>query len=87
MRPTITILYFASLRETLGEDQQITDLPEHVNTVAELAEHLANTGTEAWRILCDSNQVLVAVNQEIVSREHVLTGGEEIAFFPPVTGG
>jgi len=83
----VQVRYFASLRESLGSDGQQLDLPEGVKTAGDLAEHLAADRVENGSVLTDPNAVLVAVNQEIVTREYTLTDGDEIAFFPPVTGG
>jgi sulfur-carrier protein len=83
----LNIQYFASLREALGRSSEVLALPADVSTVAALAAYLATSRGEAWAILQDTTQVLVAVNQTIVDRDHALTGTEEVAFFPPMTGG
>ncbi len=83
----LNMQYFASLREALGCSSEVLALPADVSTVAALAAHLAPSRGEAWAILQDATQVLVAVNQTIVDRDHALTGTEEVAFFPPMTGG
>jgi len=83
----LRVLFFASLRERLGTDRVELPLPEGVITVHGLADHLAGQGNDSWRMLLDDEQVLVAVDQTIVERQHPLEGNEEVAFFPPVTGG
>lgn len=83
----LKVLFFANLREQLGTDREELALPEGVFTVEGLASHLAREGDDAWRMLLDDEQVLVAVDQTIVDRRHPLEGDEEVAFFPPVTGG
>ena len=83
----LTVLYFASLREEIGTDREELERPEEVNDVGDLARHLAGTGDGKRKVLLDDNRVLVAVNQTIVDRTEVLRGDEEVAFFPPVTGG
>lgn len=83
----LRVLFFASLREQLGTDRMELALPHGVSSVDALAAHLAGEGGETWRMLLDEEQVLVAVDQTIVDRRHPLQGGEEVAFFPPVTGG
>jgi molybdopterin synthase sulfur carrier subunit len=83
----LNIQYFASLRETLGRSAEVLALPEGVGTVGALADHLASSRGGAWPALQDVTQVLVAVNQTIVDRGYPLTGTEEVAFFPPMTGG
>lgn len=87
MSDMLRIHYFASLREALGTGQQELPLPEGVATVGELADHLAEQGGSGWEVLKEDGRVLAAVNQTMVERSHALKGDEEVAFFPPVTGG
>jgi len=84
---TVKILYFARLREALGKDAEELVLPEGVDTIGGLAEFLRRRG-EAWATeLGAGKSVRVAVNQDMADPETPISGGEEIAFFPPVTGG
>ena len=84
---TVRVLYFARLRETLGKDEEELVLPEGVDTVGELAAFLRKRG-ETWASeLGLGKAVRVAVNQDMAGPETRISGGEEIAFFPPVTGG
>lgn len=83
----LTINYFASLREELGSSGESLALPQHVSDVAGLIDHLVRTRAESWSALEDSSRVLIAVDQVIVDRAHRLQGSEEVAFFPPMTGG
>ena len=75
---TITVLYFASIRERLGQDRKELDLPASV-TIAEVWTQ--STG-EPW-----SGQALAAINQEYAKAGDKVAEGDEVAFFPPVTGG
>ncbi len=81
----LKVVYFASLREQLGVEQENLELPEGVATVAQLTEHLVARG-DSWQPLAASN-LLVAVDQEMVDQDCAIQGGEEVAYFPPVTGG
>ena len=63
-----------------------TDVVKDV-VVGQLVDHLVDIRGERWAALQDKSRVLVAVDQTIVPRSHVLRGGEEVAFFPPMTGG
>lgn len=81
------IQYFASLRETLGTQGEELTLPAQVHNVEQLASHLSQSRAGQWVVLEDAARVLIAVNQTIVERSHPLQGTEEIAFFPPMTGG
>lgn len=82
----LTIQYFASVRETLGKSSEQIVLPDNISTVAELTELLATRG-HVWQLLLDGSQVLIAVNQSVADRSTSLQGSEEVAFFPPMTGG
>ena len=82
----LKILYFASLREALDSSGEALALPAGVASVAALREHLAARGG-AWRKLVESQSLRAAVNQKMVDAEAAIADGDEIAFFPPVTGG
>ena len=81
----IRILYFASLRERLGSAEET--LQEFPATLAALRAQLAARGGVWDEVFADEQRVLAAVNQEMVPAEQVLKAGDEIGFFPPVTGG
>lgn len=78
----LTLVYFASLREALGKAGEQITLPPGVSTVADLIAELVSQ-----RAALSDKRLLVAVNQEMVDRTHPLQDGDEVAFFPPVTGG
>ena len=82
----LKLCFFASVREQLGTAEENMVLPQEVATVGDLAELLAQRGNP-WNILSDEKSVLIAVNQQICARGQALQGSEEIAFFPPMTGG
>jgi len=82
----ITVLYFARLREALGRGSERLDLPADIKTVGALRAHLAGRGGE-WAGALSGPAVRVAVNQVMADAATVLADGDEIAFFPPVTGG
>ncbi|HIQ40040.1 MAG TPA: molybdopterin converting factor subunit 1 [Sulfurivirga caldicuralii] len=81
----ITILYFASLREQLGCAQEVLDV--EANTVEELLPILCERGPQWQQALCDNAHLQVAVNHTVVDLATPLKEGDEVAFFPPVTGG
>jgi molybdopterin synthase sulfur carrier subunit len=83
----VKVLFFASLREALGPAGEEIELPADVATVAALRVHLARRGG-AWEgALAEKKNVRAAVNQDMVKPGAAIRGGDEIAFFPPVTGG
>ena len=82
----LTIKFFASLREALGCPEERMALPPEVLTLGELRQCLAARGGE-WRRLTESRNLRCAVNQEMANDVTRLSDGDEVAFFPPVTGG
>lgn len=81
----IKVLYFASLRERLGLADETLD--EHPATLAGLRDALAARG-EPWReVFAGDMRVLAAVNQQMVGDDGLVNDGDEVGFFPPVTGG
>ena len=83
----LTILYFAWLRERVGMAAEALALPPGVATVADLVEHLAARGPGYAAAFANRRAVRCAVNQEFAPASAVLHPGDEVAFFPPVTGG
>lgn len=87
---SITVKFFASLREQLGTSQlrlDATDLPGLPCTVDELRSALRQRGADWERALDRGAAVRAAVNQKMVNPEDAVFDGAEVAFFPPVTGG
>lgn len=83
----ITLLYFARLRETLGTGQEQLALPAGVSSLRALRAHLAQRG-DAWaREMGEGRNLRAAVNQTIATADMPVADGDEVAFFPPVTGG
>jgi sulfur-carrier protein len=83
----IRILYFASLRERLGTgSEEMEPLPEGAR-VAEIAAILRGRGAPWDQVLGEDQTIMVAVNQEMANLEKPVRDGDEVAFFPPVTGG
>jgi len=82
----ITVLFFAGLREAVGTSSETLSLPSGVTTVAALRDHLAARG-DKWIALASAKNLRAAVNQDMVSLSAAIKDGDEIAFFPPVTGG
>ena len=87
----VNVLYFASLREQLGRGSEAIELPAGVATLAGLRAHLCERGGAWVTSLAEGRAVRVAVNQDMLPRGEAgnapIKAGDEIAFFPPVTGG
>lgn len=83
----LKVLYFARLREALGTSAEEIALPEGVSNVAGLMIWLAGRGGVWHQEFAGCRLVRAAVNQELVQDTAMIKPGDEIAFFPPVTGG
>jgi len=83
----IKVLYFAGLREQLGTSGEEIDVPAAVTTVDGLRAHLRTRGGSYEKVLSEKNLVRAAVNQDMVQASARIEAGDEVAFFPPVTGG
>ena len=81
------ILYFAWLRTKIGKAEETIDPPAGVTDVAGLLDWLKSRGAGFADALSSDKIVRVAVNQEYVSWDHPVRPGDEVALFPPVTGG
>jgi molybdopterin synthase sulfur carrier subunit len=81
---SVRVLYFAGLREAFGCAGETIDLPAEVATVAALRDLLVGQGREK---LASAKNLRCAVNQEMAEPEVTIKDGDEVAFFPPVTGG
>ena len=86
MTTKVKVLYFASLREAVGRSSEEFDVPIDVATVGALRAHLAGRG-EGWQALAAGRNVSAALNQRMVGADAAIAAGDEVAFFPPVTGG
>jgi molybdopterin synthase sulfur carrier subunit len=83
----ITLLYFARLRETFGLSSEQVELPAQVKDVRSLTDWLRQRGGIWQEELAPARPVRVAINQDMANSETAVHDGDEIAFFPPVTGG
>lgn len=81
------LLYFSWVRQKIGRSEETMDLPAGVATVRALTQHLAGLGPNYRDAFVDLARLRVAVNQEHVSFDAPCAANDEIAFFPPVTGG
>ena len=81
------LLYFAWLRARIGQAEEELAVPAEVRDVAGLLEWLRGRGPGYAEALRDLSVIRVAVNQDYVGSDHPIREGDEIALFPPVTGG
>ena len=79
----LNVVFFARYREALGLDSESVD--GEFASIDQLRMHLAQRGG-AWQVLAESN-LMCARNEELCKLDEGLADGDEVAFFPPVTGG
>jgi len=83
----VKLLYFAWVRERIGAHEEDFALPAGVATVGDLIAHLAARGDGYAHAFADPAQIRAAVNQETAQPGDAVADGDEVAFFPPMTGG
>lgn len=81
------ILYFAWLRTKAGLGEEEVAPPAEIATVGALVEWLKGRNPGLAEAFADMRLIRVAVNQDYAGLDHAIAAGDEIAFFPPVTGG
>ena len=87
MTGRVTVLYFAWMAERVGAAQEDVALPDGVRTVGDLIQHLSAVSPGHASAFSNSRTVRCAVNQEFAGADQGVRPGDEVAFFPPVTGG
>jgi molybdopterin synthase sulfur carrier subunit len=83
----VTLLYFAWVRQKVGVSEERIDLPSGVRTVAELVAYLRDRGPEFQDAFSEPARLRAAVNREHAVWQASVGPEDEVAFFPPVTGG
>ncbi len=83
----IRILYFALLRDAMGMAEETPEVPDDVTTTGALRDWLRSRGEPWATALGNQRRIRAAVNQEMADPEDSIKDGDEVAFFPPVTGG
>ena len=81
------LIYFAWVRERIGKPEEEVDLPNNIETVADLLRWLKGRGEEYENALQYPDVIRVAINHEHVDHREKIAGAREIALFPPMTGG
>ena len=81
------IRYFAWLRDHTGHGQEEMPCPSNVKTISDLISHLEDQDQKYKMAFAQKQVIRVAINHEFASIDDAVTDQDEIAFFPPVTGG
>ena len=84
---TIQLVFLARFRERFGVSREAFALSADINTVSALLAALRERGGAFAEELAEGRAFRVAVNQEVVALDHPVKAGDEVAIFPPVTGG
>ena len=83
----VTLVYFAWVRELIGKDEEALEVPDDIATAGKLIGWLVEKGGGYREALGDPERIRIAVNQTHVAADHAIAAGDEVALFPPVTGG
>jgi molybdopterin synthase sulfur carrier subunit len=81
------VLYFAWVRQKVGVGSERVSPPPGVTDIGGLMDWLSGQSPGHAEAFAHGRQIRAAVNQEFCTRDHPVRAGDEIAFFPPVTGG
>ncbi len=87
MNRSLHILYFAWVRQKVGLSGEEVSPPVEVVDIAGLMRWLAGRSPGHAAAFANARQIRAAVNQEFAAPDHRFAPGDEVAFFPPVTGG
>lgn len=83
----LSLVFFASVREKLGVEKEQWAWSAEISTVGQLLAALIEAKGESWGAVLLQPNLLIAVNQEMANSDSAISDGDEVAFFPPVTGG
>ena len=83
----INVLYFASLKESVGTAAETIELEAGISDIQSLRRWISQRGEPWASSLGEQRRLMASVNQEMARPETTVEDGDEVAFFPPVTGG
>ncbi|MCB4918336.1 molybdopterin converting factor subunit 1 [Brucella intermedia] len=83
----VKLVYFAWVREKIGKGEETIELPSPKMTVGDLIGHLKSLGPEYDAAFEHEHVIRAAINQEHAEHDELVNDGDEVALFPPMTGG
>ncbi len=83
----MNILYFALIREHIGKSSETIDLPDDILTVGDVIDHLETLGENYKNAFAQPDLIRASINDEYVNLDHKISKNDELALFPPMTGG
>ena len=81
------VLYFSWIKDKLGKSYEEIQIKDNIKTINDLIELLKNTDETYKKVFEDTSSIMVSINMETASFENSIYNNDEIAFFPPMTGG
>ena len=83
----MVVKYFSWIKEHIGKSEEVIDLPIDITTIKELIIYLENLNENYSLAFEKKNLIKIAINKSYSSLDDKIDNNDEIAFFPPVTGG
>jgi molybdopterin synthase sulfur carrier subunit len=83
----LKLVYFAWIRDKIGKAEEVVEVDQAVKTIADLVNWLRTHSDVYADAFTDMSTVRCAINLDYVIADAVLSEGDEVGFFPPVTGG
>ena len=81
------ILYFSWIKDGIGKNREEIDIDESIKTISDLIDFLINKNEDYKKVFSDLSSVKFSKNMNLVSIDENINNNDEIAFFPPMTGG
>lgn len=81
------ILYFSWVKDKVGKSQEVLHIEENIKNVADLIDYLKKMDNKYDEVFKDTSSIRVSINMETAKFDDPIDPNDEIAFFPPMTGG